>query len=154
MTSKLQDEIKQSKPFESLQAEVYLNLARTTDVLTRGAEEIMKLAGLSHTQYNVLRILRGAGQQGLCCREVGERMVTRDSDITRLLDRMEHRGLVARSRDSRDRRVITVRISEAGLKILKDLEGPLSVYHRKLLNHMSEEDLRKLIQLLELARES
>ena len=139
MTSKLQDEIKQSKPFESLQAEVFLNLVRTTDALSRGVEDILKLAGLSHAQYNVLRILRGAGEQGLCCREVAERMVTRDPDITRLLDRMERRSLVSRSRDSRDRRVITVRITAAGQKLLKDLDGPLSEYNRKLLSHMDEE---------------
>jgi DNA-binding MarR family transcriptional regulator len=154
MTSKLQDEIKQSKPFESLQAEVFLNLMRTTDALSRGMEDILKLAGLSHAQYNVLRILRGAGEQGLCCREVAERMVTRDPDITRLLDRMERRTLVVRSRDSRDRRVITVRITAAGQKLLKDLDGPLSEYNRKLLSHMDKGDQRKLVELLEAARES
>ncbi len=154
MTSKLQDEIKQSKPFESLQAEVFLNLMRTTDALSRGMEDILKLAGLSHAQYNALRILRGAGEQGLCCREVAERMVTRDPDITRLLDRMERRSLVLRSRDSRDRRVITVRITAAGQKLLKDLDGPLSEYNRKLLSHMEKGDQRKLLELLEAARES
>jgi DNA-binding MarR family transcriptional regulator len=154
VTSKLQDEIKQSKPFESLQAEVFLNLMRTTDALSRGMEDILKLAGLSHAQYNALRILRGAGEQGLCCREVAERMVTRDPDITRLLDRMERRSLVLRSRDSRDRRVITVRISAAGQKLLKDLDGPLSEYNRKLLSHMDKGDQRKLLELLEAARES
>ena len=89
MAAKLKDEIKQGKPFESLQAEVFLNLMRTADALSRGVEEILKLAGLSNTQYNVLRILRGAGEQGLCCREVADRMITRDPDITRLLDRLE-----------------------------------------------------------------
>ena len=121
MSPKLKDEIKQGRPFESLEAEVFLNLMRTADALSRGVEEILKLAGLSHTQYNVLRILRGAGEQGLCCREVAERMITRDPDITRLLDRLERRGLLTRSRDSKDRRVITVRITPAGLKVL---EGP------------------------------
>jgi DNA-binding MarR family transcriptional regulator len=154
MTSKLQGEIKQRKPFESLQAEVFLNLVRTTDTLTRGVEDILKLAGLSHAQYNVLRILKGAGDRGLCCREVGDRMITRDPDITRLLDRMERRKLVARSRDSQDRRVITVRLTEPGLKLLKDLEAPLNAYNRKVLIHMGEDDLRKLIDLLEAARES
>jgi DNA-binding MarR family transcriptional regulator len=154
MTSKLQDEIKQSKPFESLEAEVFLNLARTTDVLARGGEEILKLAGLSYTQYNVLRILRGTGAQGLCCREVAERMVTRDPDITRLVDRLERRGLVARSRDSSDRRVITVRISAAGLKLLKALDGPMAETNRKLLSHMGRSQLRQLVELLEAVRES
>jgi DNA-binding MarR family transcriptional regulator len=153
MTSKLKDEIKQGKPFESLEAEVFLNLMRTADVLLRGQEAILKLAGLSHTQYNVLRILRGAGGQGLCCREVAERMITRDPDITRLVDRLERRGLLTRSRDSRDRRVITVRITPAGLKVLKNLEGPMTGHHRNLLSHMDKGDLRKLLELLEAARE-
>jgi DNA-binding MarR family transcriptional regulator len=154
MSAKLKDEIKQGKPFESLEAEVFLNLMRTADALSRGVEEILKLVGLSHTQYNVLRILRGAGEQGLCCREVAERMITRDPDITRLLDRMERRGLLTRSRDSQDRRVITVRITAAGLKVLKDLDGPLSEHNRKLLSHMDKGDLSRLLELLEAARES
>jgi DNA-binding MarR family transcriptional regulator len=154
MPSKLKDEIKQGKAFESLGAEVFLNLMRTADKLSRSTEEILKLAGLSDTQYNVLRILRGAGGQGLCCREVAERMITRDPDITRLLDRLERRGFLARSRDSRDRRVITVRITPVGLQVLKDLDGPLAEYNRKLLSHMDKKDLRKLIELLEVARES
>jgi DNA-binding MarR family transcriptional regulator len=153
MSPKLKDEIKQGKPFESLQAEVFLNLMRTADVLLRGQEAILKLAGLSATQYNVLRILRGAGEQGLCCREVGERMIARDPDITRLVDRLERRGFLARSRDNRDRRVITVRITPAGLKVLKDLDGPMAEYNRRLLSHMDKGDLRKLVELLEAARE-
>ncbi len=154
MSPKLKDEIKQGKPFESLEAEVFLNLARTTDALARRAEDILKLVGLSHTQYNVLRILRGAGDQGLCCREVAQRMVTRDPDITRLLDRLERRSLLARSRDSRDRRIITVRITAAGQKLLKDLDRPMGEQNRKLLSHMEKSDLRKLVELLEAARES
>lgn len=153
MVGKLRDEIKQDKPFTSLQAEVFLNLMRTADALARGAGEILKPAGLSHTQYNVLRILRGAGERGLCHREVAERMITRDPDMTRLVDRLERRGLVLRSRDSRDRRVITVRVTTAGQKVLKDLDGPVAQYHRKLLSHMHKGELRKLAELLEAARE-
>ena len=154
MSPRLKDEIKQAKPFESLEAEVFLNLMRTADALSRGTEEILKLAGLSHTQYNVLRILRGAGGQGLCCREVAERMITRDPDVTRLFDRLERRGLLARSRDSKDRRVITVRIAAAGQKLLKELDGPMAEHNGKLLSHMNKSDLRKLVELLEAARES
>jgi DNA-binding MarR family transcriptional regulator len=153
MSPKLKDEIKQGKPFESLQAEVFLNLVRTADALSRGAEEILKLAGLSHTQYNVLRILRGAGEHGLCCREVAERMITRDPDITRLLDRLERRGFLSRSRDSGDRRVITVRIAPAGQKVLKDLDGPMADYNRKLLRHLDKHELQNFVNLLEAARE-
>jgi DNA-binding MarR family transcriptional regulator len=109
--------------------------------------------GLSPNQYNVLRILRGAGEQGLCCREVAERMVTRDPDITRLVDRLERRSLLTRSRDSKDRRIITVRITPDGLKTLKDLDGPMEEYNRNRLSHMDKADLRKLSELLEAARE-
>jgi len=154
MSPRLKDEIKQSKPFEGLEAEVYLNLLRTADALSRGAEEILKLAGLSHTQYNVLRILRGAGEYGLCCREAAERMITRDPDMTRLVDRLQRRGLLTRSRDSRDRRVVTVRITEAGQKVLKDLDGPIREFNRNRLRHMGKGELRKLVALLQSARES
>jgi DNA-binding MarR family transcriptional regulator len=153
MSPKLKDEIKQGKPFESLEAEVFLNLVRTADALSRSGEEILKLVNLSLNQYNVLRILRGAGEEGLCCREVAERMITRDPDITRLVDRLERRGLVTRSRDSKDRRIITVRISEAGLKMLKDLDRPMDEASRNRLSHMDKDDLRKLSELLEAARE-
>jgi DNA-binding MarR family transcriptional regulator len=153
MSPKLKDEIKQGKPFESLEAEVMLNVARTADALSRGGEDILKLVGLSPNQYNVLRILRGAGEQGLCCREVAERMVTRDPDITRLVDRLERRSLLTRSRDSKDRRIITVRITPDGLKTLKDLDGPMEEYNRNRLSHMDKADLRKLSDLLEAARE-
>jgi DNA-binding MarR family transcriptional regulator len=153
MSPKLKDEIKQGKPFESLESEVMLNVARTADALSRGGEEILKLVGLSPNQYNVLRILRGAGEQGLCCREVAERMVTRDPDITRLVDRLERRSMLTRSRDSKDRRIITVRITPDGLKTLKDLDGPMEEYNRNRLSHMDEADLRKLSDLLEAARE-
>jgi DNA-binding MarR family transcriptional regulator len=153
MSPKLKDEIKQGKPFESLEAEVFLNLVRTTDALSRGGEEILKLVGLSLTQYNVLRILRGAGEHGLCCREVAERMITRDPDITRLVDRLERRGLLTRSRDSKDRRIITVRITDAGQKMLKHLDKPIEDYNRNRLSHLGKGDLRKLLELLEAARE-
>jgi DNA-binding MarR family transcriptional regulator len=153
MVGKLKDEIKQAKPFVSLEAEAFLNLLRTADALARGAEEILKPAGVSHTQYNVLRILRGAGERGLCHREVADRMITRDPDMTRLVDRLERRGLVLRSRDSRDRRVIMVRITAAGQKVLKDLDGPVAQYHRKLFARLDKGELGKLVQLLEAARE-
>src|SRR5919108_1101542 len=106
MARRLRMEIHQTKPFASLEEEAFLNLQRTADALLHGLEAALKPAGLSPSQYNVLRILRGAEAEGLACREVGERMVTRDPDITRLLDRLEARGLVMRARDREDRRVI------------------------------------------------
>src|SRR5271157_262711 len=110
--------VKARKASRSLEQEAYLSLLQTADLLARGAEEAIKPFGLSGTQYNVLRILRGAGPDGLCCREAAERMLTHDPDVTRLLDRLERRRLVARARASADRRVITVRITPEGLRIL------------------------------------
>ncbi len=153
MARKLKKEIKQRRPFAGPEEEVYLNVMRTADALTRATEQVLKGAGLSPTQYNVLRILRGAGKEGLRCREVGERMLTRDPDITRLLDRLEARGLVTRERPRRDRRVIISRISEAGLKLLSGLDAPVRQHQRRLLGHLSPEQLRELGALLEAARE-
>jgi DNA-binding MarR family transcriptional regulator len=114
ITSRLQTEIQQTKPFESFEEETFLNLQRTAEALMHGLEAGLKPAGLSPNQYNVLRILRGAGAEGLACGGIAERMVTRDPDMTRLLDRLEARGLVMRARDRADRRVITVRITPEG----------------------------------------
>lgn len=153
MSGKLQAEIKQSKPFARLEEEAFVNLIRTADRLMSAQAQVMKGWDLSPTQYNVLRILRGAGADGLCCGEVGERLVTRDPDITRLLDRMEARGLVTRSRDRKDRRVITVRITESGLGILVDMQPALEEFSRQQLGRLTPEQLRAFIELLELARE-
>jgi DNA-binding MarR family transcriptional regulator len=149
---RLKEEIKQSKHFESLETEAFLNLQRTADALLRGVEELLKPWGLTQTQYNALRILRGAGERGLLCREVGERMVTRDPDVTRLLDRLDSRGLIERSRDPRDRRVIITRITESGLKVLAGIDAPLEELHRRQLGHLGETNIRQLIRLLENAR--
>jgi DNA-binding MarR family transcriptional regulator len=143
---------KPRKPSRSLEEEAYLSLQRTADALVRAAEEAIKPCGLSGTQYNVLRILRGAGPNGLCCREVGERMLTHDPDITRLLDRLEGRGLVARARGSEDRRVITVRITQEGLRVLAKLDRPIEMFHRRQLGHLGPRRLERLIELLNSAR--
>jgi DNA-binding MarR family transcriptional regulator len=143
---------KPRKPSRSLEEEAYLSLQRTADVLARAAEEAIKPFGLSGTQYNVLRILRGAGPNGLCCREVAERMLTHDPDITRLLDRLEGRGLVARARGSEDRRVITVRITHEGLRVLAKLDRPIKMFHRRQLGHLGPRRLERLIELLNSAR--
>ena len=153
MTGRLQREIKQRRSFESLEQEALLNLQRTADALLRGVAEVLKPTGLSPAQYNVLRILRGAGPGGLSCREVAARMVTRDPDITRLLDRLGERGLVTRSREREDRRVITTRITEAGLRLLKTLDGPIAAVDQRLLGHLGRRRVRALISLLEVARE-
>jgi DNA-binding MarR family transcriptional regulator len=148
----IQAEIKQTKPFSSLEEEAFVALARTADQLAGRVADTLKPSGLSPTQYNALRILRGAGEKGLACRAIGARMINRDPDITRLLDRLERRGLVRRSREKKDRRVVTTHITAAGLEMLKTLDRPIEEFHRDLLGQLGEQRLRSLIQLLEAAR--
>ena len=148
----LQAELKQKRPFTSREQEAYLALLRTADTLQSSMESKFKEFGLTGTQYNALRILRGAGPDGLPCSEIGERMITHDPDITRLLNRLEQRGLVERTRDQHDRRVIYGKITAAGLKLLREMDGPVEKYGRELLHHVSQPQLQKLIDLLELIR--
>jgi DNA-binding MarR family transcriptional regulator len=129
----------------------FLDLLRTTDMLSRGLVTILKPEDLSPTQYNVLRILRGA-PEGLPCGEIAKRMITRDPDITRLLDRLEKRGLISRSREARDRRTVMARITGAGLKLLARLDEPVQAAHRKQLGHLARGRLRLLTDLLREAR--
>lgn len=129
----------------------FLDLLRTTDQQMRGLVRVLKSEELSPTQYNVLRILRGAAQ-GLPCGEIGNRMITRDPDITRLLDRLEKRGLISRCRDSRDRRTVLTRITPEGVKILARLEEPVQEMHRKQLGELGRERLKTLRELLRAAR--
>ena len=152
MTGRLQAELKQKMPFRSREQEAYLALLRTTGVLQASVESKLKEFGLTSTQYNALRILRGAGPEGLPCSEIGERMITRDPDITRLLDRLEKQGLVARSRGKADRRVIYGKITSAGLKLLAEMDAPLEKHGREILNHVGQPKLQQLIELLELVR--
>jgi len=148
----LQAELKQKLPFTSREQETYLSLLRTADALQTQVESRLKEFGLTGTQYNALRILRGAGPEGLPCREIGERMITRDPDITRLLNRLEDRGFVERRRAKNDRRVIYGKITAAGLKLLREMDGPIDKHGREMLRHVGQEKLRKLIELLELVR--
>ena len=129
----------------------FLDLLRTCDLLTRGVVGMLKPAKLSPTQYNVLRILRGS-REGLTCGEIGSRMITRDPDITRLLDRMERRGLVSRCRETKDRRMVLTRITTEGLKLLAQLDEPVQEAHRRQLGHLGPERLQKLTELLRVAR--
>jgi DNA-binding MarR family transcriptional regulator len=153
MVGRLRDAIRQRRPFGSLEAEAFLNLEHTADALMRGLVDLLKGADLSPTQYNVLRILRGAGPGGLACGEIGERMVTRDPDITRLLDRLERRGLIARTRDARDRRVVTANITRGGIDVLVGLDRPVADLHARQLSHLGNRSLEQLIDLLEKARD-
>jgi DNA-binding MarR family transcriptional regulator len=149
----IQAEIQQTKPFTSLEDEAVVSLHRTADLVNGRFGDMLKPHGLSPTQFNALRILRGAGDGGRTCREIAERMINRDPDITRLLDRLERRGLVARSREGRDRRVIITRINQAGLELLRGLDRPIEEFNRKQLGHLSEQQLRALVKLLEAVRE-
>ncbi len=149
----LQAELKQKVPFSSREQEAYLSLLRTTDALQSSVEARLKEFGLTGTQYNALRILRGAGAEGLPCSEVGERMITRDPDITRLLDRLQKRGLVERARCKRDRRVVYGKITAAGLKLLRELDEPLEKHSREMLRHVGQAKLKQLIELLEKVRD-
>jgi DNA-binding MarR family transcriptional regulator len=152
MARGLQAELKQNVPFASREQEAYLSLLRTADALQSRVEAKLKEFGLTGTQYNALRILRGAGQEGIPCSDIAERMITRDPDITRLLDRLQKRGLVERSRGKKDRRVIYGKITTAGLKLLRELDAPLERHGRELLRHVAQATLQQLIDLLELVR--
>ena len=153
MGPKLKTEIRQKSPFVSVREEVSLNLLRSAALLEHAVAERLKQYGLTPTQYNVLRILRGAGSNGLCRSEVTERMLTPVPDATRLLDRLEEAGLVARDRNTDDRRFVTARITELGLEKLAELDDPVARMHDDLLGHMADRDLSRLADLLETARE-
>lgn len=153
MAKKLQDEIKQTRPFASLEEEALLNLQRTADRLQRGFQQMLKPTGLTATQYNAMRILRGAGDAGLKCSELGDRLVSHDPDITRLLGRLEKLKLIRRHRDSKDRRVVYAHITPAGLEQLRLMDPIVAEAVSRTLRHMAPERLEMLVDLLEEARE-
>lgn len=152
MARGLQAELKQKVPFRSREQEAYLSLLRTSDALEASVESNLKEFGLTGTQYNALRILRGAGAEGLPCSEIGERMITHDPDITRLLNRLQKRGLAVRARARNDRRVIHGKITAAGLKLLREMDEPVEKHGREMLKHVGQEQLAQLIELLEEVR--
>jgi DNA-binding MarR family transcriptional regulator len=145
----LAKEIKQTKPFDSLEAEAFLNLGRTWEYLQGRVADFLKQYQLTPTQYNMLRILRGAGSNGLSCSEACARMITLESDITRLLDRMEVRGLIARERSKEDRRVVVTTITDEGLTILQEIDDPLRRLLRRDVGHLGPRRLADLIETLE-----
>ncbi len=149
----LQDEIKQTKPFDSPLEEAMLNVVRTAEVLRYAAAELFKPYGITSTQYNVLRILRGAGSAGLPCGAIAERMVTQDSDITRLLDRLSSQGLITRGRSEEDRRVVTTVLTAEGKKLLARLDPVIRQWHEDRLGHVDERTLAAMVRGLEQFRE-
>ena len=132
-----------------LEEATYVAILRAADSLSQLPDQIIKGAGLTSAQYNVLRILRGAEPEGLPCNVIGERMISRDPDMTRMLDRMEKRDLITRQRQKDDRRVIKARVTEEGLKLLKKLDTPIREGHKEQFRHISPARLKSLSQLLE-----
>jgi MarR family transcriptional regulator, organic hydroperoxide resistance regulator len=149
MPDRLQAELKQSKPFPSPVAEALLSILRTAAVIDHHLAEELKPFGITATQYNVLRILRGAGQQGLCGREVAERLVSKVPDVSRLLDRTEDLGLIRRERDPEDRRHVTARITDKGLAVLERSIPALEAIQRRRFGRLDPEGLQRLIAALE-----
>ena len=162
----LQTEIFKRHPFESQEHEAALSVARTGDILLRPVESLLARFDLSVTQYNVLRILRGmgeerttpggcgggAGSEGLPCGQIAQRMITREPDMTRLLDRLERREMITRCRPESDRRVVRIRLTAAALSLLSQIDEPLMTLHRKQFAHLDQQQLATLIQLLAAVR--
>jgi DNA-binding MarR family transcriptional regulator len=143
---------KSPSPPAPLEERVFLALLKTASALSLEAEQLTKPAGLTATQYNVLRILRGAHPGSLSCRSIGDRMISHDPDMTRLLDRLEKRGLITRERQKDDRRVVKTHITPEGLEVLKPLDYPLRELHKRQFRHMPVARLKILSELLEEVR--
>jgi DNA-binding MarR family transcriptional regulator len=153
MPGRLRTEIKQTKPFPGPAAEAFLSILRTAAVLEHHAGEVLRPHGITSTQYNVLRILRGAGKTGLCGREIAARLVSSVPDISRLLDRMDELGLIERERDPEDRRHVTSRIGKKGLDALERATPELQAIETARFGQIPPETLRRLIEALEAVRD-
>jgi DNA-binding MarR family transcriptional regulator len=140
--------INEACPTTHLEDRLFVAILKVADSLCQEAELLVRTAGLTGAQYNVLRILRGAEPDGLLCRGIGERMISRDPDITRLLDRMESHSLITRERQKEDRRVIKTRITPEGLKLLRKLDRPVHELHKGQFRHMSQAQVKQLTELL------
>lgn len=132
----------------ALEAQVFVAILKAADALSTQAEQLIKASGLTGAQYNVLRILRGAGPEGLPCNRISERMISHDPDMTRMLDRMEARNLISRERQKEDRRVVKGRITDEGLKLLKKLDAPVRDLHKHQFGHMSSTRQKTLLELI------
>jgi DNA-binding MarR family transcriptional regulator len=150
----LKREIAQRQPFASVEEEALLNLMRTSDTLQRAGHLQIRHWGVTSTQYNVLRILRGAQPDGLTCAAIGERMITAEPDITRLLSRLKALKLIRQRRDRHDRRMVWTQISEAGLELLASMDPQMQNLPVELLGHLSHAELREFTRLLEKARKA
>ena len=148
----LKREIAQQRPFSSREEEALLNLLRTADFFERAVQHRTREWGITSTQYNVLRILRGAGPEGLTCNAIGERMIAAEPDITRLLSRLKALKLIRQRRDPHDRRVVRTQIAEAGLELLRKMDAMVLAAPKELLGHLSAAEVEEMIRLLEKAR--
>ena len=149
MAGKLAREIKEGKPLPTLEGEAVLNVLRTSEFLLQGLNNTLKGFGLTFTQFNLLRILRSCGEPGLTCSQLAERLISRDPDTTRLLDRMEHSGLVKRERSSEDRRIVLSMITAKGEALLKEAEEPVRQIMKEHMTHLGKERLLSLVDSLE-----
>ena len=152
MPSTLQAELKQNKPFHSIEQEALLSVVRTSAHLMDRFELFLRPYGITGTQYNVLRILRGSEPEGLCRNELRDRMLTRMPDVTRLLDRMEEAGLVERTRDNEDRRMVTSRITKKSLELLAQLDPLVAENEKQSFSGISPDQIQTLIDVLEVVR--
>jgi DNA-binding MarR family transcriptional regulator len=152
MPATLREDLQQKRPFRSLREEALLNLTRTEGMARDGIERLLAPHGLSAAQYNVLRILRGAGKDGLCRNQIGDRLLSRMPDVSRLLDRMETAGLVSRVRSTEDRRLVNTTLTKQGRSLVDALDAVLTRYQKEQLGHLTDEQLRTLVDLLTLAR--
>ncbi|WP_158821169.1 MarR family winged helix-turn-helix transcriptional regulator [Granulicella sp. S156] len=140
--------LKQNRPFVSLQQEAFLSILRTASELSHTSDKFLREFGISQPQYNVLRILRGAGAEGLCRNEISARMVTATPDMSRLLDRMERSGWITRERDENDRRQVSTFITDSGRKLLTLMESPITQQTHRLLEGVKSSDLKMLLDVL------
>lgn len=154
MPSTLREELKQTKPFHSIEQEALLSVVRTSAELMDRFEVFLRPYNITATQYNVLRILRGAEPEGLCRNELRDRMLTRMPDVTRLLDRMEEAGLVERTRDHEDRRMVTSRITKKAIQLLATLDPVVADNEKTFFSGISPEQIQTLIDVLEAIRHS
>ncbi len=148
MPKSLQDEIKQTKPFTSLEVEAYLNIVRTEAALSQAVHGCFKQYGITQTIYNLMRIIRGGPDEGVPCSNIADRLVARVPDVTRLVDRAVNLGLVIRTRPENDRRVVLLSLTPKGQDLLDQLAPPLDVLHRQRMGTLSEEELRTVIDLM------
>lgn len=149
--SRLQQELKKKRPFDSPDQEAILNILRTSDQFQNRFGRLFREYDLTHSQYNVLRILRGEGKP-MPCLEIGDRMIQVVPAMTGLLDRLEKQGLVQRERCTQDRRVVYVNLTESAKELLKRMDGPVNEVHKRLIGHLTQAELKELSRLLEKAR--